>query len=155
MIKSIGTLGIVLLTHLQESLVSRDILFIYERGGEGLAILIYNHVERLGVCAELGALQIAPFVAVCTESALSAVGLRYLDRFGQGFLFIHHQSDKNEIIVDRCLDIRIRPYGSFHLTAVDASVAREVEQHGFVELLSQTHTLFEVIYLSMDIAFEK
>ena len=55
--------------------------------------MIQGDVERLGVEAELVALQVAPLVAHCAQGALRAIGLGDLDLLGQRGLVIDEERD--------------------------------------------------------------
>ena len=103
-----------------------------------MAVIVDENIERLCVGAELDALQVAPLVAHGAEGALRAV-LHHLDGGGQRRLVVHVERDEDIIIIDERADLGVCPYGQFHLAAIDASVAGEVQHHGLALLAGISH----------------
>ena len=109
-----------------------------------MAFVIDQHIEGLGIGSELIALQIAPLIANGAKLALLAV---LLDGFhlGQRCLFIYKQGDEDKTVVHQLLYLGMRPYGGFHLAAVDTAVTREVKEDGLMMLTSVGHAFFVIL----------
>lgn len=97
---------------------------------EGFAIRIYGDVEGLGICTELMVLEEAPFVTDCPEANQFAA-LINLEHLGKWGFVIDIERDEDELVIDKRGDGGVGPHGSFHLTAVDASVVSEVDEERF------------------------
>ena len=96
-----------------------------------VTVVVHKAVIRLGVGAELRDLEVgilAPdgllFLAVVSRS------VPFL--FRQGSLVIDIQSTENEVVAQHILHTRVAPHVGFHLAAVDAAVAREVDENRLV-----------------------
>ena len=115
----------VLQTLVHEVHVLRDVLVIAVRAGQRLALGVDDDVERLGVRAELVALQVAPLVADGAQGALLSV-LDNLHGLVKRGLVVNVERYQDEVVVELVGHLRVSPNGGFHLATVDASEAREV-----------------------------
>ena len=72
---------------------------------------------------------------------------------GERFLVIDHQGDEHIILIDGALDFRIGEHGGFHLAAVHAAEAGEVDKDWFIEFGSEFHAFLITVDLSVDVTF--
>lgn len=79
---------IVFQTSVEEVGVMADILVIAVRTCNRHTLVVENNIERLCICTELAALQIAPLVAYGAELALTSV-LNHLDRLVKRLLVVY------------------------------------------------------------------
>ena len=93
---------------------------------ERLTVVVKDGVIGLAVGVEFVALEITPVVAIGANLGGFVVFNHLIGLFEVGFV-IDIEFDKHEIVFDKSFDLRCVEYGSFHLSAVDTTVAREVD----------------------------
>ena len=141
---------IVVETLLEEGDVGGDVLVVGATGGEGLAGVVEHDVEGLGIGTELGTLQIAPLGADGAQRLGVAVGIGDLEGLGERRFVVDIEGDKHKVAVEHIGHYGVCPYGGFHLAAVDAAEAGEVDKHGFALGTGSSHTFFIVGVFGLD-----
>ena len=110
--------------------------------------MVKEHVERLGVRAELAALQITPLVAHGAQGGRRAVFFNVGGR-GERCFFVHVERNQNVVLANDVAHADIVPNGKFHLSAVHAAVSGEVQKHRLSGLFGVCHALFVVLEIRL------
>ena len=108
--------------------------------------MVNHDVEGLCVAVESRGLQIGPFVANGLDAkVLSAVLLHTVFILGQGRTVVHVQRHKDYVLLQFGSHFSVGPNLFFHLPAVDAGPACEVQQHGLAFSLGCGQPFFVIV----------
>ena len=139
---------ILLQTLLKEITIGGDVLVVGIGTGEGMAAVVEQDVEGLGIGAELASLEVAPAVADGAERHVDTVLLdgQFLR---QGSLLVNVERNEHILLPHQFCHLGVCPDGGLHLAAVHAAVAGEVKHHGHSMSLGVCHSLVVVVKVSL------
>ena len=112
-----------------------------------LAVGREQDVVGLRVGVEVFGLEVRPFVAYAAQLARAARDLLDDDLFflGQLDFFVHVERDEYVLVAQEAVHFGLGPYVFLHLAAVDTSMAREVDHHGFAFFSGVSQPRFQVV----------
>ena len=135
----------------EEVEVGGDVFAEAAAAGEGFAGGgVEGNVEGLGVGAELMTLQVAPLGTDGAEGLLLALGVGDDHLLRQGRLVVDVKRNQHIIFLEDVGHTGVVPYRGFHLTAVDAAKAGEVDEDGFALGTSSCHACIIVFVFRFD-----
>ena len=117
---------------------------------QGLSFIVQKDIERLGVGAELHALEVAPLVADGAQSDVLTV-LADDERLGQAGLVIDIEGDEDVFLTYEPRHGRVAPNGQLHLPAVHAAVTGEVNKHRLAHTGGIGHPGVVILELGFDL----